>query len=80
MRLDAFKCDAEGCREMKGTGNHWFRLAMTEEGLVVRPWRLGELVGELHMCSDSCVNKTVQQWLGKQKEGTDADRRNEERA
>ena len=76
MEVNSFKCDV--CGTMKTENNHWQRLVQSEDGLVLRPWRLEPLPNEQHLDSDACVLKVVQAWLSSQKEGSDADRRDAE--
>lgn len=64
MKVDTFKCDV--CGTMKGTGNHWF-LSSIECGVWIRPWLSEPIMDDAHLCSDSCVLKTVQAWLDVQK-------------
>ena len=76
MEVNSFKCDV--CGTMKTENNHWQRLVQSEDGLVLRPWRLEPLPNEQHLDSDACVLKVVQAWLSSQKERSDADRRDAE--
>lgn len=104
--VKTYRCDAEGCSQMKAETNHWLRIRIAEGGgFDVRPWEGGlpavvgvdeesgdemffldeearveavkrgfsvQSVKELHLCSDSCVVKVLQQWLGRLKRAGEA--------
>lgn len=67
MKVDSYKCD--GCGNLKGDLNHWFRVVNEGRALEVYPWSAGyDNKEERHYCSDACITKAVQQWLSAQKE------------
>lgn len=74
MKVDTFKCDS--CGNIKGTGNHWFRLVVDDDDskepfCAIHVWEGGQAgLLEKHLCSDQCVVKVVQQWLSAQKEAS----------
>lgn len=75
MKFDSYSCDAETCSVVKGTNNHWFKFrSYANEGngaeFIVNEWDSTgtDYPNTLHLCSDSCVIKTVQKWLSEQKE------------
>ena len=77
MEIHTVKCD--GCGIQKGDTNHWHKACVETAGFVLVPWtNETEFPQTVHLCSDSCVVKIVQQWLSSQKEGSDADRRDAE--
>ena len=61
MKVDTYKCDV--CGIVKGENNHWFRID-TAAGLELNAWNVAPMTStSVDLCSDSCVIKTVQQWL-----------------
>ena len=73
-----YKCDAEGCQNMKGENNHWLQI-------VIKPsfhgsagsfsiFRWGEVAGYptrledavKHVCGSSCASKMLSQWMDNQ--------------
>ena len=62
MKVDTYKCDV--CGTVKGENNHWFRIDTAGPSLELNAWGLAPATATaVDLCSDSCVIKTVQQWL-----------------
>ena len=62
MKVDTYKCDV--CGIVKGENNHWFRIDTSGPNLELNAWGLAPATATtVDLCSDSCVIKTVQQWL-----------------
>ena len=70
MKVDAYKCDADGCRTQKAENNHWFKFTAHPDQFSVTDWSGSDYTNTLHLCSDSCVIRTVQGWLSAQKEAS----------
>ena len=71
MRVDTFKCDV--CGIQKGETNHWYSLEKTVKNDNARLELLAAVFTDpayMHLCSDACVIKAVQQWLSAQKEAS----------
>jgi len=68
MKFDNFSCDAEGCKVTKGSNNHWFKFTPHPTEFIVTDWSGDDHPATQHLCSDSCVIRTVQKWLSEQKE------------
>jgi hypothetical protein len=66
VKVDSFVCDA--CGQAKGQTNHWHKFTAHPDQFSVTDWHGSDYTNTLHLCSDSCVVKTVQGWLSKQKE------------
>jgi hypothetical protein len=66
MKVDSYACDS--CKNPKGTLNHWFKFTGHPDQFSVTDWAGSDYTNTLHLCSDSCVVKTVQGWLSSQKE------------
>ncbi len=73
MKVDTFACDV--CGERKAETNRWHKFrSYSNEGngaeFIVNEWESQgtDYPNTLHLCSDSCVIKTVQGWLSAQKE------------
>ena len=69
MKVDTYKCDV--CGTVKGENNHWFRIETGGVSLELSAWGVAPATATtVDLCSDSCVIKTVQQWLTAQAHGT----------
>lgn len=68
MKVDSFKCDF--CGTPKGDLNHWFRFTPHPDQLSITDWSGSDYTTTKHLCSDSCVVKSVQAWLGDKKEAS----------
>ena len=70
MKIETFKCD--GCGALKAELNHWFELCppdakVSRDSITILPWPDKPINNAMHLCSDACVIKAVQQWLSAQK-------------
>ena len=67
MKVTTYKCDV--CGQIKGENNHWFRVEAGSAGLELNAWGTAPATAStVDLCSDQCVIKTVQKWLGAQSE------------
>ena len=67
MKVTTYKCDV--CGQIKGENNHWFRIAAGASGLELSAWATSPAAASaVDLCSDQCVIKTVQKWLGERNE------------
>ena len=74
--MDVSTQSCEVCGVLKGASNHWFRVVATDRSLMIMPWGQQlymQAENEKHLCGDVCIGKLVQDWLGKQKAGGNAE-------
>lgn len=64
MKIDTYKCDE--CATQKGENNHWFRFTGFPDQFSVTDWNGSDYPATIHLCSDTCVIKSVQKWLSAQ--------------
>lgn len=74
-KVESYVCDV--CGAVKGEKNHWFRMVIDEDtGLWMKEWsgtmfdNKGNFAPHLHLCSDECVTRKVQQFLSEKQNET----------
>lgn len=65
MRTEAYKCDGTNCQHVKGLTNHWWVAIKANGSLLIKPWTDSAAASPavLHFCGESCVQKTVSEFL-----------------
>lgn len=76
MKVDTYRCDE--CSSQKSELNHWFKFTGHSDQFGVADWTGSDYTSTLHLCSDSCVIKSVQKWLSAQKEASQKGDQNNE--
>lgn len=67
MKTEGYKCDGPNCPHVKGENNHWFLAIKVLGSLTIRPWTSAVSFDHaLHLCGESCVQKTVSEFLTSQ--------------
>lgn len=74
-----YQCDIGSCQQVKGESNHWFLIpknvvrtifrGVKSDGLTILEWdkSLAETDEYKYVCSDSCAQKALQEWLDEAK-------------
>lgn len=68
MKTESYKCDGPSCPHVKGANNHWFMALKSAGALTIKPWTNSgaDATGVDHLCGESCVQKTVSEFLTSQ--------------